>query len=65
MPAIPDTSVGPTLALAAFMPQATLAEYAELGVRRISLGSALGMHATKATRAVAAQMMDSGRFDWM
>jgi 2-methylisocitrate lyase-like PEP mutase family enzyme len=55
----------PVNVLAAFMPHVSMADYAALGVRRISLGSALGIHANNATRAVAKQMLDSGTFDWL
>jgi 2-methylisocitrate lyase-like PEP mutase family enzyme len=55
----------PINVLAAFMPAVSLAEYAELGVRRLSVGSALANHATRATQSAAKRMLESGRFDWM
>jgi 2-methylisocitrate lyase-like PEP mutase family enzyme len=55
----------PINVLAAFMPAVSLAEYAELGVRRISVGSALANNATRATLSAAKRMKESGRFDWM
>ena len=55
----------PINVLAAFMPAVSLAEYAELGVRRVSVGSALGNHAKRATLSAAKRMKESGRFDWM
>jgi 2-methylisocitrate lyase-like PEP mutase family enzyme len=57
-----DAVSKPINVLAAFMPAATLSQYAELGVRRLSVGSSLAIHTTKATVTAAKQMKD-GRFD--
>jgi len=49
--------------MAPFMPDVTLAEYAELGVARISVGGALAGKIQKATLTAAREMFESGRFD--
>lgn len=53
----------PVNVLAPFMPQATFADYAELGVARISVGGALAGKISEATLAAARTMLESGRFD--
>jgi 2-methylisocitrate lyase-like PEP mutase family enzyme len=53
----------PVNVLAPFMPDVTLAEYAELGVARISVGGALAGKIQKATLTAAREMFESGRFD--
>jgi 2-methylisocitrate lyase-like PEP mutase family enzyme len=53
----------PVNVLAPFMPEATLADYAELGVARISVGGALAGKISEATLAIARTMYASGRFD--
>jgi 2-methylisocitrate lyase-like PEP mutase family enzyme len=53
----------PVNVLAPFMPDATLADYAELGVARISVGGALAGKISEATLAIARTMYASGRFD--
>ena len=53
----------PVNVLAPFMPGVTLADYAELGVTRISVGGALAGKIHKATLAAASKMFESGRFD--
>jgi 2-methylisocitrate lyase-like PEP mutase family enzyme len=53
----------PVNVLAPFMPQATFADYAELGVARISVGGALAGKISEATLAAARTMFESGRFD--
>ena len=63
--AVMDAVTRPVNVLAAFMPQVSLAQYADLGVRRISLGSALANHVSNLTRALGKEMIDSGRLDWM
>lgn len=60
-----DAVSAPVNVLVAFMPNVTLSQYGELGVRRLSVGSALGIHTANATMAAAKQMKDEGRFDWM
>lgn len=60
-----DAVSRPINVLAAFMPQVGLAQYAEMGVRRVSLGSMLGVYASNATKAVAKQMIETGSFEWM
>ncbi len=53
----------PVNVLAPFMPDVTLAEYADLGVARISVGGALAGKIREATLAAARKMFESGRFD--
>jgi 2-methylisocitrate lyase-like PEP mutase family enzyme len=53
----------PVNVLAPFLPEATLADYAELGVARISVGGALAGKISEATLAIARTMYESGRFD--
>jgi len=60
-----DSVSRPVNVLAPFMPDVSLAQYAELGVRRVSVGSILAIHAANATLAAAKQMTGEGRFDWM
>ncbi|MBW1601714.1 isocitrate lyase/phosphoenolpyruvate mutase family protein [Streptomyces sp. JJ66] len=45
-------------------PPLTLADLAALGVRRVSLGSALSRTAINAVRAAARRVLDHGRFDF-
>ncbi len=54
----------PVNVLASFMPDVTLPQYTAAGVRRISVGSSLAIHATKATSVAAAEMKE-GRFTWL
>ncbi len=53
----------PVNVLAPFMPDVTLAEYADFGVARISVGGALAGKIREATLAAARKMFESGRFD--
>lgn len=53
----------PVNVLAPFMPDVTLAEYADLGVARISVGGALAGKIREATLTAARKMFESGRFD--
>ena len=53
----------PVNVLAPFMPDVTLADYAELGVSRISIGGALAGKIHKATLTAARRMFESGRFE--
>jgi 2-methylisocitrate lyase-like PEP mutase family enzyme len=53
----------PVNVLAPFMPELTLADYAELGVTRVSVGGALAGKISAATLAVARTLFESGRFD--
>jgi len=62
--ALLDSVSKPINVLFAFMPDTTLDTYAELGVRRISLGGALANHAIGATLRAASQMLDAGEFTW-
>jgi len=55
----------PINVLFVFMPDTPLATYAELGVRRISLGGALANHAIGATLNAASQMLEGGEFTWV
>ncbi len=54
----------PINVLGVFMPDVTLADYAEIGVARISVGGALGNYASQAVRAISKQMMDEGSFSF-
>jgi 2-methylisocitrate lyase-like PEP mutase family enzyme len=58
-----DAVSRPVNVLAPFMPDVTLAEYAELGVARICVGGALAVKIQKATLTAAREMFESGRFD--
>jgi 2-methylisocitrate lyase-like PEP mutase family enzyme len=51
--------------LASFMPEVSVGELAEVGVRRISVGGALANHAIGATIVAARQMLDMGGFAWV
>ena len=53
----------PVNVLAPFMPDVTLAEYAELGVARVSVGGALAGKIRDATLTAARTMFESGRFN--
>lgn len=55
----------PVNVLAAMMPEVTLAEYADAGVRRVSVGGALAGHALAATVAAGREMLESGSFGYM
>lgn len=54
----------PINVLFAFMPDLNFSEYDELGVRRISLGSALANRALGATLQASNQMLEQGDFTW-
>ena len=55
----------PVNVLFAFMPDVTLDQYADVGVRRVSIGGAMANYAIGGTIAVSKQMLDSGSFDWI
>jgi 2-methylisocitrate lyase-like PEP mutase family enzyme len=55
----------PINVLSSFMPGTTLADYTELGVRRISLGGALANYATGATLRAGRAMLERGEFSWV
>ncbi|MEZ5559181.1 MAG: isocitrate lyase/phosphoenolpyruvate mutase family protein [Pseudomonadales bacterium] len=55
----------PVNVLGAVMPDLTLADYAALGVRRVSLGGALANHAIGATLRASRSLLDSGDFSWV
>ena len=55
----------PVNVLFAFVPDVSLDQYAELGVRRISIGSALANFASGAILTASKQMLTSGNFDWV
>lgn len=55
----------PINVLFAFMPQKPLSEYQALGVRRISLGSALAHYYVGAMIRSAKQMLEEGEFSWV
>ena len=59
-----DTVSKPINVLFAFMPDMNFAEYDELDVRRISLGSALANHAIGATLRATSLMLEQGDFAW-
>ena len=59
-----DTVSKPINVLFAFLPDMNFAEYDELGVRRISLGSALANHAIGATLRATSLMLEQGDFTW-
>ncbi len=59
-----DTVSKPINVLFAYMPDMNFVDYAELGVRRISLGSTLANHAIAATLQAANQMLEQGDFTW-
>lgn len=60
-----DTVSSPINVLFAFLPDMNFAEYDELGVRRISLGSGLANHAIGATLRAANLMLEQGDFTWL
>ena len=55
----------PINVLFAFMPDAPVKVYAELGVRRVSLGGALARHALGATLSAASSILEDGDFTWL
>jgi 2-methylisocitrate lyase-like PEP mutase family enzyme len=55
----------PVNVLASFLPGVTVAELAEAGVRRISVGGALARAAATATAQAAIRMRDHGSFAWI
>ena len=55
----------PVNVLFAFMPNVTLDQYSELGVRRVSIGGAMANYAIGGTIAVGRQILDSGSFGWV
>jgi len=55
----------PVNVLSSFMPDVTLNQLADLGVRRVSIGGALANHAIGATISAAREMLDSGGFTWV
>ena len=62
--AVVDAVSKPVNVLAVFMPEVPLADYAQLGVGRVSVGNALGSYASKAALAAATRMVDAGDFGW-
>lgn len=60
-----DSVNKPVNVLFAFMPDVSLEQYAEIGVRRISIGGALANFASGAMLKASKQMLTSGRFDWV
>ena len=60
-----DSVNKPVNVLFAFMPDVSLEQYAELGVRRISIGGALANLASGAILRASKQMLTSGGFDWV
>jgi 2-methylisocitrate lyase-like PEP mutase family enzyme len=60
-----EVTTKPLNVLFSFMPDTTLEEFANLGVRRISLGGALANHATGATLSAANRMLEDGDFTWL
>jgi len=63
--AVLDAVNKPINVLCPFMPTEPLSTYESLGVRRLSLGSALANYALGATLNAAGQMLDSGDFSWL
>ena len=55
----------PINVLFAFMPDTNLSEFAEIGVRRVSLGGALALHAIGATLRAANRILEDGDFTWL
>jgi 2-methylisocitrate lyase-like PEP mutase family enzyme len=55
----------PVNVLAAFFPGATVAELADAGAKRISIGSALADVAIGALLSAGSEMLDSGTFGWL
>lgn len=55
----------PINVLAVYLPDVSLAQYAELGVGRLSVGNGLGNYAWQAALFAAEQMMDEGSFGWV
>ncbi len=60
-----DSVNKPVNVLFVFMPDVSLEQYAELGVRRISIGGALANYASGAILTASKQMLTSGGFDWV
>ena len=60
-----DSVHKPINVLFAFMPDVYLEQYAELGVRRISIGGALANLASGAILTASKQMLSSGSFNWV
>ena len=60
-----DSVNKPVNVLSVFMPDVSLTEFAELGVRRISIGSMLANHAIGATLDAAKKMLGSADIRWM
>ena len=60
-----DSVNKPVNVLFAFMPDVSLEQYAELGVRRISIGGAMANYAFGAILTASKQMLTSGGFDWV
>lgn len=63
--AVLDEVDKPLNVLFALMPNVSMAQYAQLGVRRISLGGALANHAIGATLQAAHEMLEAGTFGWV
>ena len=55
----------PLNVLFASVPDVSMAQYAQLGVRRISLGGALANHAFGATLLAAKEILKAGTFGWV
>ena len=60
-----DSVHKPINVLFTFMPDVYLEQYAELGVRRISIGGALANLASGAILTASKQMLSSGGFNWV
>ncbi len=60
-----DSVNKPVNVLCVFMPDVSLEQYAELGVRRVSIGGALANYASGAILTASKQMLTSGGFEWV
>ena len=63
--AITSSLERPVNALCATMPGISLAEFENIGVRRVSVGDALALNAMTATWQAAREMLAQGTFDYM
>lgn len=60
-----DSVNKPINVLSPFLPDVTLEQYAELGVRRVSIGGALANYAIGAILTASTQMLEEGNFHWV
>ena len=64
-PAVVSAVDRPVNVLAPFFPSATVADFAQAGVRRVSIGGALANTAIGTVLTAARELLEDGGFGWL